>query len=177
VFVGTALAGVAVVMLVGGMLAIWILQRERTLDAGELWIPKGSSIPEVPSNVMLIGVWGLLVFAQWASWSARRGDRAHTALALSVTAIMALAIINAQAYIYVQMELPIVEGGYPGMFYAITGTVIALFVIGLVFTAVAAFRFLGGRLADREIVAAHALYWYVIAGVFSAVWLIVYVTK
>ena len=66
VFVGTALAGVAVVMLVGGMLAIWILQRERTLDAGELWIPKGASIPEVPSNVMLIGVWGLLVFAGFA---------------------------------------------------------------------------------------------------------------
>ena len=45
------------------------------------------------------------------------------------------------------------------------------------FTAVAAFRFLGGRMADREVVAAHALYWYVLAVVFSAVWLIVYVTK
>ncbi len=33
------------------------------------------------------------------------------------------------------------------------------------------------RVDDREIVAAHALYWYVVAAVFSAVWLIVYVTK
>ena len=48
---------------------------------------------------------------------------------------------------------------------------------GSVFTGVAAFRFLGGRMADREIVAAHALFWYVLAAVFSAVWLIVYVTQ
>ena len=53
----------------------------------------------------------------------------------------------------------------------------ALFIVGLGFTAVTAFRYLGGRTADREIVAAHALYWYVLAAVFSAVWLIVYVTK
>ena len=63
------------------------------------------------------------------------------------------------------------------MFYAITGTMVALFIIGLGFTAVTAFRYLGGRTTDRELVAAHALYWYVLAAVFSAVWLIVYVTK
>jgi heme/copper-type cytochrome/quinol oxidase subunit 3 len=53
----------------------------------------------------------------------------------------------------------------------------ALFIGGLVFTGVTAFRFLGGRTTDRELVAAHALYWYVLAAVFSAIWLIVYVTK
>ena len=91
--------------------------------------------------------------------------------------MIVLAVINAQAFVYNQMELPIAEGGYPGMFYAVTGTMTALLVIGLVFTAVTAFRYLGGRIDDREIVAAHALYWYVLAAVFSAVWLIVYVTK
>ena len=127
---------------------------------------------------MLIGVWGVCVFAQWAAWSARRGDRAHTGVALGLVAVMAIALINAQAYVYSQMALPIAdETGYAAMFYAVTGTVIALFVVGLVFAGVAAFRFLGGRSADREVVAAHALFWYVLAAVFSAVWLIVYVTK
>jgi cytochrome c oxidase subunit 3 len=177
VFVGTALAGVATLMLMGGMLGIWILQRQRALDAGELWVPKGITIPLVPANMMLIGVWVLVVFAQWASWSARRADRAHTALALGLTALMAIAVINAQAYMYNQMELPIAETGYAGMFYAITGTMIVLFVIGLVFTGISAFRFLGGRMSDREVVAAHALYWYVLATAFSAMWLIVFVTK
>jgi cytochrome c oxidase subunit 3 len=177
VLVGTALASVAATMLVGGMLAVWILQRERALDAGTTWLPDGTVIPEVAANVMLIGVWGLCVFAQWATWSARRGDRTHTALALGLVAVMTIALINAQAFVYSQMNLGIAEEtGYAAMFYAVTGTVVALFVVALVFTAVAAFRFLGGRV-DREIVAAHALFWYVLAVLFSAVWLIVYVTK
>ena len=177
VFVGTALASVATVMLIGAMLAIWILQRERAIDTEGTWLPAGVSIPEVPVNVMLIGVWTLCVFAQWAVYAARRGDKAHTALALGLVGLITLALINAQAYVYGQMDLPIAETGYAGMFYGITGMMVALFLVGLVFSAIAAFRFLGGRTDDREIVAAHALYWYVLAAVFSAVWLIVYVTK
>jgi|HigsolmetaAR201D_1030396.scaffolds.fasta_scaffold03599_8 cytochrome c oxidase subunit 3 len=178
VFVGTALAGAGVVTLVGGMLAVWILQRERALDAGSSWVPDGVTIPEVPSNVMLISIWGLCVFAQWAAWAARRDDRVHAGLALGLVGVVGAAIINAQAFVYSQMELPVAdETGYGAMFYAVTGTMIALFVAGLVFTGVSAFRYLGGRVMDREIVAAHALFWYVLAAAFSAVWLIVYVTK
>jgi cytochrome c oxidase subunit 3 len=177
VLVGTALAGAATVMLVGGMLAVWILQRERAIDAEGTWVPSGVSIPEVPTNVMLIGVWALVVFAQWATYAARRGDRVHTGLALGIVAVMTLALINAQAFVYNQTELPVAETGYAAMFYAITGTIVALFLAGLVFTGVTAFRFLGGRTSDRELVAAHALFWYVLAFVFSGVWLIVYVTK
>ena len=33
---------------------------------------------------MLIGVWALVVFAQWAVYAARRGDKAHTGLALGL---------------------------------------------------------------------------------------------
>ena len=36
---------------------------------------------------------------------------------------------------------------------------------------------LGGRVRDHELVAAHALYWYVLAVAFAAVWFVVYVTK
>ena len=177
VFVGTALAGVAMLMVTGGMLGIWILMRERAFEAEGTWVPEGITIPEVPSNVMLIGVLALPVFAQWAHYAARRGDRVHTGLALGIVALFTIAIINAQAFIYADMEMSIEEGGYPGMFYAVTGLTVALFLIGLGFTAITAFRFLGGRTADQELVAAHALYWYVMAVVFSAVWLIVYVTK
>ena len=69
-FVGTALAGVATAMLVGGMLAVWVLQRDRSIDAVGTWVPEGVTIPEVPANVMLIGVWAITVFAQWAVYAA-----------------------------------------------------------------------------------------------------------
>jgi heme/copper-type cytochrome/quinol oxidase subunit 3 len=177
VFVGTALAGVAAIMLMGGMLAVWVLQRERSIDAVGTWVPEGITIPEVPTNVMLIGIWSLTVFAQWAVYAARRRDKVHTGLALGLVAVIVLALINAQAFVWNQIELPIAEGGYPGMFYAVTGTMTALLVIGLGYTGVTAFRYLGGRIDDNEILSAHALFWYVLATVFSAVWLIVYVVK
>lgn len=175
-FIGTAVACVAATMLIGGMLAIWVLLRERVVDGGGRF-PVDYIIPEVASNVMLMTVWALCLFAQWAVYSGTRGDRAHTALALGVTGLLAIAFINAQAFVYVDMGVEINETYYGALFYAITGAMLALVVAGLVYSTVAAFRALGGRLAETEILSAHALYWYFIAIAYSAVWFFVYVTK
>ncbi|TVR27156.1 MAG: hypothetical protein EA389_04000 [Ilumatobacter sp.] len=176
VFVGTALACVAGTMLLGGMLAIYVLFRERAVSAGERF-PGDAVIPEVASNVMLMTIASLCVFAQWAVYAAKRQDRLNVGLALGVVALFGLAFINAQAFVYVQMGLPVMEGTFATFFYAITGLVVALAVVGLVFTAVAAFRFLGGRAGDHEVVVANALYWYFVAVAFAAVWFVIYVTK
>jgi heme/copper-type cytochrome/quinol oxidase subunit 3 len=179
VLVGTAVASLAAMMLIGGMLAVFIRIRQDTIDLPDdtPWVPQGVEIPQVPANVMLISFFSLLVFAQWAVYAARRRDRPHLGLALGLVALIGLAIINAQAYVYNRIELPVADTAYAGMFYAITGTMLALVIIGVAFTGIAAFRVLGGREADTEIVAAHALYWYVLTATFSALWLIVYVTK
>jgi len=175
--VGMAFAAVGIIMLMGGMLAVWLLQRTEALDAGEAWLPSGAIIPEVPSNIILIAFVGVCVFAQWACWSAKRNDRGHTVFALAATAVVALLIINAQAYIYAEMNLGIGSGLYPAMFYAVTGVFMVLMIVGIIFSAVAAFRYSGGRSQDNEILAAHAMYWYTMAAVFTAIWLVVYVTK
>lgn len=176
VFIGTAVACVAGTMLIGGMLSIWVLLRERVVDGGGRF-PVDYIIPEVASNVMLMTVWSLCLFAQWAVYSGSRGDRAHTALALGVSGLLAIAFINAQAFVYVDMGVEINETYYGTLFYAITGTMLALVVAGLVYSTVAAFRALGGRLDETGILSAHALYWYFIAIAYSAVWFVVYVTK
>lgn len=175
-FIGTAVACVAATMLIGGMLSIWVLLRERVVDDGGRF-PVDYIIPEVATNVMLMTVWALCLFAQWAVYSGTRGDRAHTALALGVSAMLAIAFVNAQAFVYVDMGVEINATYYGALFYAITGTMLALVVAGLVYSAVAAFRALGGRLGETEILSAHALYWYFIAIAYSAVWFVVYVTK
>lgn len=181
-FIGTAVACVAGTMMIGSMLAVWALLRGRYLTdgfAGEAVdrFPDSYIIPEVATNVMLMTVWALCMFAQWAVYAGNRGDRAHTALGLGVSAIMAIAFINAQAFVYVDMGVVIDENYYGTLFYAITGSMLALVVAGLVYTAVAAFRALAGRLGETEILSAHALYWYFIAVAYSAVWFAVYVTK
>lgn len=174
--VGTALFAAAGMMLVGGMLAIWVLLRSRAVEAGERF-PGSYIISEVPSNIMLMTVAGICVFAQWAVYAAARGDRINTGLALGVTWILGAAFINAQAFIWVDMAVPIADGGYAVVFYAITGLIVALAIIGLVMTAVAAFRFLGGHLRETELISSTALYWYFLAAAYTAVWFVVYVTK
>jgi heme/copper-type cytochrome/quinol oxidase subunit 3 len=178
--VGTALAGLASWMLIGGMLAVWYQQRSRAIDgAAGRWLPEAITIPEVATNTIAFGLVGLVLFAQWAVYAAKRQQRNNTALALGLVLLMAVAVINAQAYVWYAIDLPIGgdDAGYAGMFYAVTGTMTALFVIGTAFTAVTAFRTLGGRLRDTETVAANALYWYVLTAAFLAVWFVVYVTK
>lgn len=175
--VGTTLASVAMMMLTGGMLAVWAVKRSAALDAGDSWLPGSVTIPEVPTNVMLIAFPALCSFAQWAVWAARRDDRANTVFALGATAFVALLIFNAQAFVWSQVDLGVSDGAYGSMFYAITGTFAALLVVGVLFTAVAAFRYLGGRTREREILTAHAIFWYAMTVVYSAIWFLVYVTK
>ena len=176
-FVGTALACAGVITLMGGMLGTWMRLRQSTRTAGGLWVPRGISIPQVPTNTMMIAVVPLCVFAQWAVYAARRDDRSNAGLAIGLTGVMGLALINAQAFVFNRMALPVAGKAYNSMFYAITGTFTLLAIIGVAFTAVTAFRYLGGRSSDREIIAAHALYWYTLSAVFSALWFVVYVTK
>ncbi len=180
-FVGTSLAAVAGAMLIGTMLAMWLRFRHTAISgpAGR-WLPDKIRVPEVASNIMLLSFVGICIFGQWAVYAARRNDRQHVGIALGLTALLALAVINAQVTVYVQMGLPIVDktgSAYGVMFYAVTGTMIALIIVGMVFSLITLFRYLGGRISDREIVTAHAIYWYFIAAAFSMLWFVVYVTK
>jgi cytochrome c oxidase subunit 3 len=113
-------------------------------------------------------------------YAAKRDARSHTALGLSLVGIIGAAIVNAQAYIYARMKLPVIgknPTAYNTMFYAITGTFLLLLLVGIGFTIVTAFRYMGGRTSDREIISAHALYWYFLSALFFALWFVVYVTK
>src|SRR3978361_2316102 len=96
----------------GGMRATCMRLRESTIHAGVNWVPKKVIIPQVPSNVMMIAFVPLCVFGQWAVYAAKRDDRANTGLALGLTGVMALAIINAQAFVFNRMAMPAAGGAY-----------------------------------------------------------------
>lgn len=184
VFVGTAVAGAAGFMLIGGMMATWLKFRadapvRESLKRGFIkdWMPDKIVVPEVAANMMLLGLFVICIMAQWAVYSAKRNDRTHTGLALGVTALLALASINAQIAIWTQMGVGANDGAFHSMFYAATGTMTALLLSGFAYTAVAAFRYLGGRTKEVELVSAHALYWYFLTAAFCAVWFVIYVQK
>ena len=111
VLAGTAVAGAAAAMLVGGQLAVWWRFREASpLREGadglvKDWKPESVKIPEVPSNIMLITLVVLCLMAQYALYSAKRRDRGNTILGLGLVALLGLATLNAQAFVYSQKGL------------------------------------------------------------------------
>lgn len=177
VLVGTAVACAALLAFTGGLLGLYLSIRRRVFNAGTSWVPSDVVLPEVPANVMLVTVVTIPLFAQWASWAGRRQQRAYVALALGVCGLFAAAALNAQMYLYTQVEMPAQgDGSFPTMFWAVTGALVVVVIIGLLYSVVAAFRALGGR-RDSELLAGHALYWYVASIVTAAIWYAVYVTK
>lgn len=178
VFVGTALTLAGAAALVGGMLALYLRMRDEALaQVGGTWVPEDAKISMVAANVMLLSLLPICIFAQWAVYAAKRDDKPHTGVALLLTGLLGVALVNAQAFIYATIGLPANQGTFSIMFFSVTGVSMVLAVVGVAFSAVTAFRYLGGRTTDREVVSAHALYWYAYSAIFAVVWFVVYVTK
>jgi len=173
--VATALFCLAGLMLMGGLAAAWFDFRNAAGTSN--WKPENLVMPEVATNLLWITAGIACVMAQWAVYSVQHNDHQHAGLAFGVTFIMGLAMLNSQAYVWKKVGLPVHgETAYNSMFYAFTGTVFALILIGLVYVTVTGFRYLGGR-RDVGTVAAMALYWYFLFAAVSTVWFVVYVTK
>lgn len=185
VLVATAIASSGMAMLVAGMLGMWMKFRAaapvRESSDGlymiKDWLPESIKIPEVAANTIFVTFFVACVMAQWAVYSAHRQDSRHRSMALLITAVIGVAIVNAQIAVWSQMEIGVRDGAYQSMFYAITGTVVVLVAVGIAFSLAAFFRSVGGRADDTQVVTAHALYWYVLTAVFTAVWFLVYVQK
>ena len=185
VFVATAFAAAGATALIGSMLAMWLEFRAKaplreSSDGSKMikdWLKADVAVPEVASNTMMITFVAVCIMAQWAVYAARRADRSHAILALSITAAIGLALVNAQVALYLQMGLVLRNDAYETLFYAVTGTMLALIASGVVYSVVALFRVWAGRLSDHDVLAAHALYWYALSGMFLAAWFVVYVLK
>ncbi len=183
--VATALVAASAAMLMAGMLAMWLKFRagaptRESSDGLKIikdWMPKDVTIPEVAANTMFVTFPVAALMAQWAVYCAKRKDSQHRSLALAIVAVIGLAIVNAQVAVYAQMEIGLADGAFQTMFYAITGTMLLLVAGGVAFTLVALFRSVGGRDDDQQVISAHALYWYSLTAIFTAMWFVVYVQK
>ena len=185
ILVATAIACTSAFMLIIGMIALWLKFRAGapTRDSADGlkiikdWMPANVKIPEVAANVMVLTFPVGVLMAQWAAYSAKRNDSSHRSLALAISFVIGLAIVNAQVAVYSQMDIGLADGQFQTMFYAITGAMLLLVVGGMVFSLVAFFRSVGGRDNDQDVVNAHAFYWYFLTAAFSVVWFVVYVQK
>jgi heme/copper-type cytochrome/quinol oxidase subunit 3 len=176
--VATSLACAGMGMLFAGMLAVWIALRDAAGGTTPAWLPKGLEIPGVAANMMLIIMFGASVMAQWAVYAMARDNRRDAVVAVALVVIFGIAVFNAQAYIYQQIDLG-VDTRYGALFFSVTGAFLFALVAGMVMAVVVVFRSLGGRYSSKrhEGISSLALYWHSLTVVFAAVWFVVYVVK
>jgi heme/copper-type cytochrome/quinol oxidase subunit 3 len=177
-FVATAFACAAGAMLFAGMLAAWLSLRDAAGGTTAAWLPKGVVIPGVAANMMLIILGGASVVAQWAVYAMGQDNRRDAVVAIGLLVIFGIAVFNAQAYIYQQVDVG-VGTRYGALFFSVTGAFLFALVAGMIMAVMVVFRSLGGRYTSKrhEGISALALYWHFLTASFAAVWLVVYVVK
>lgn len=171
---GTAFATGGVVMVMATLVGAYLAARNA---AGSEWLAN-SDIPLTQPNMQLLTLCMSVVTMQWAVHAIARDDRPNTYLALGVTLLLGVAFVNQQTFLYKQSSVVLADPG-GAIFYALTGSQVAMVVIGLVFIALMAFRALGGQFSSRQPdgISAAAVYWYACVAVYAVVWIAVYIMK
>jgi heme/copper-type cytochrome/quinol oxidase subunit 3 len=185
--IGTAFAAGAIITLFAGLIGIYLSVRHGVITGpavdgqAPVWFAEGGPIPLTPANIA-IGTMALsCVSMAWAVYSVSNNDRPGAIFALCLTLLFGFAVINATSFLYTQSEIPLAGGTTPAglLFYAVTGTHLALLVGAMVFASIMTLRTLGGEYSgrDREGIVAASVIWYLTTAVLAVIWYAVYVTK
>ena len=182
VAVGTALVSAGILMAFATMLGMYLQKRAGFMAANPdaTWVPEAVTFPMHQPNVMVLALLMSSVVIQWAVWAIRNNDRPQAYLALGITELFGFAVVNLAAYNYSIMKLDIDSGSELAiMTYAITGGHLLLLVAAMIFTALMAFRALGGQFSSRQYdgMTAAAMFWHVQVLVFAVIWYAIYITK
>jgi heme/copper-type cytochrome/quinol oxidase subunit 3 len=174
----TVLASASVAMGFAGLIAIYLSTRAGALADDGAFLPDGVTIPLTPPNMMLAGFGLSVVFMHWAVQAIGNDDRRHAWIAFAAVLMVGAFYFVGTAFLYNQSGFAVAtpEGA---VFYAVTGSHLAITGAGLLFAALMAFRTLGGQYSarDREGVVAATLFWWVVAATYSVLWYAIYVTK
>lgn len=184
--VGTALAGGSIIVAFAALIGIYLRVRAgwiaQVVDGEhQVWFADGQTIPLTPANVAMATMLLSCVTMQWAVDAVKNDDRRGAFFALGMTALFGGAVINATSFLYTQSGFALSGGSNSAglLFYAVTGSHLALIVGALLFAAIMTVRTLGGEYGshDREGIVAASLIWYLTTGIMLVIWYAVYVTK
>jgi len=177
--VGTTLATAGSAALFVGLLSIYTSLRAEALATAGHWIPDGVTIPLTPPNMAAVTLLMSVVTVQWAVYAIGNDDRPNAYVALGLTGFLGLAYVNVAVFLFEQMGLSVNDGEVGLLVFTIAGAHIAMAAAAIVFASVMAFRALGGEYSgrDREGMAAAAIYWDTMVGVYMAIWYVIYITK
>lgn len=185
--VGTAFATAASVMVFIGLFGVYFAERSAVLEGspeatrGTAWIKTGT-ISLVPGGMMMTTMALSVVTMAWAVYAIRRYDRPRAYLALGLTALFGVSVINQTVFYYKSMGLTIVgeDASLQGLLiFTITGAHLVMVAAGVIFLGLMAFRALAGQYSSRQAdgVMAASIYWYAIVAVYTVIYFGIYVAK
>jgi heme/copper-type cytochrome/quinol oxidase subunit 3 len=186
--VGTALAAGAIIVLFAALIGMYLRVRHGVITGppvdgvDPVWFADGQTIPLTPANIVMATMLLSCVSMRWAVQAVRDDDRRNALFALALTVLFGGAVINATSFLYTQSGFTVsAEATNPAglLFYAVTGSHLALIVGALLFAVIMTVRTLGGEYGshDREGIVAASLIWYLTTGILFVIWYAVYVTK
>jgi len=186
--VGTAYATAASVMVFAGLFGLYFAERTATIKAVDppanpntAWIETGT-ISLAPGGMMLGTMAMSVVTMAWAVYSIRRDDRSRAYLALALTALFGIAVINQTVYYYNSMGLTI-SGADASLqallIFVITGAHLVMVGGAVVFLLLMAFRALAGQYSSRQAdgIVAASIFWYATVAVYTVIYFGIYVAK
>jgi heme/copper-type cytochrome/quinol oxidase subunit 3 len=185
--VGTAYATAATVMVFAGLFGLYFAERAEVLEGtpvanrGTAWIKTGT-ISLVPGGMMMGTMAISLVTMAWAVYSIRRDDRPRAYLALGLTALFGVSVINQTVFYYKSMGLTIVgekASLQALLIFTITGAHLVMVGVGVIFLGLMAFRALAGQYSSRQAdgITAASIFWYAIVAVYTVIYFGIYVAK
>ena len=176
--VGTTLATGAVVMFFAGLFAVYFSMRADTMAWGSEWFPEGA-IQLSPGGMNMATLVVATVTMAWAVRSVAGNDRIHAYLALALTAVMGIAMINQTVFYFNDIGLPIDYSTSTTLLFTIVGAHLVMVGIGVLWVGLLLLRALGGQDTSRhrDLVSAAALYWYATVAVYAVMWVGIYIGK
>lgn len=171
---GTAFATAGVVMLMLTLVGAYVAARSA---AGAGWLAS-NAIPLTQPNMQMVALALSVVTVQWAVYAINNDDRTSTYVALGATLLLGAAFVNQTIFLWKFVEI---TGDQPegALFYAVTGTHVAVVLVAMVFLLFVAFRALGGQYSSRnpDGIAAAAVLWDAAVALYVVIWVGVYIMK
>lgn len=168
-------AGAGVIMLMGGLVAAYLALKAAT----GTWPPRRTEFDNYTASTLSITALMAAVAIEWAAYGIRKGFRGQALFGFGISFGLAIAFLNALAYLINGFGF---EGGahpYGTVVYAMTGTafvVAAAATVGMLLTGL---RAVGHQLGtdNYHVMRATALLWHVALVAWLVVYYTVYITK
>ncbi|HJL90033.1 MAG TPA: cytochrome c oxidase subunit 3 [Acidimicrobiales bacterium] len=176
--IGSALATSGVLMFFGGLFALYFSRRADAMAWGTEWFPEGAI--RLPPGGMNMATMALSAITMaWAVYSVINNDRIHSYLAMAITAVMGVAMLNQTVFYFNDIALPIDHSEATTFLFVIVGAHMAMVLVGVFWLGLLLLRALGGQdtSRNRDLVSAAALYWYAAVVVYMVIWLGIYIAK